>query len=112
MATQKEIVLCQEILGLSIEINMTSNYNVWVDFAGHVKSIEVRVTNGKWSDQVETPYLSGWGLSFDEDAHRVYLSTDYKLGHGESMDDVIDYKVEKLEKIKAALIALLNGESA
>ncbi len=104
MATEKEIMLCQEILGLSIAINMTSRHNVWVDFSGHVKSIEVRITDGKWENKTpDTPYLAGWGLSFDENDHRVYLSTDYELGYGESMEDVIAYKVEKLEKIKSGL---------
>lgn len=110
MATQKEIALCQEILGLAISINMTSRYNVWVDFAGHVKSIEVRVTDGKWSENDCPSYLAGWGLNFDENTHHVYLSTDYKLGRGESMEDVTAYKVEQLEKIKTGLIALLNVE--
>lgn len=102
MATQKEIQLCQEIIGAAIYLNALGKYSVFVDFSGHVKSIEVRIKPAPWVHDVKD--IEGWSVG---DKH-VYLSTGYKLNRGEDMQSVVDYKVEKLEEIKADLLALTD----
>jgi len=102
MATKKEIELCQEILGVAIQLNATRKYNVFVDFSGHVKWIEVRIQNAPYFESCAD--IDGWGTH----DRVVYLSTEYKLSYGEDMDDVIAYKVEKLQEIKDDLAKLLG----
>lgn len=105
MATQKEIQLCQEILGVAIQLNSTRKYNVFVDFSGHVKWIEVRLQNAPYLP--DSQCIEGWDCC---DRH-VYLSTEYKLDRGEDMNDVIAYKLEKLQELKDDLLKLLSEAS-
>lgn len=106
MATEAEIKLCQDIFGLGIAINMTSSYSAWVELHGHVDNIEVRISP-KWKREAGAYELPEWSVFSDH--NRVYLSTNYKLARGELMKDVIAYKVEKLEKLKASMIEFLKG---
>lgn len=109
MATEAEVNLCQDILALGIAINMTSNYSAWVELHGHVDGIEVRISP-KWKMGAGTEDLPEWSVFSDH--NNVKLSTNYKLARGELMKDVIAYKVEKLEKLKASMIEFLNKEVA
>lgn len=106
MATEAEIRLCQDILGLGIAINMTTGYSAYVELHGHVDGIEVRIAP-KWKMGAGAEDLPGWGVFGDQ--NNVKLSTGYKLSRGEVMRDVIAHKVEKLEKLKASMIEFLKG---
>lgn len=105
MATQKEIQLCQEILGVAIQLNATRKYNVWVDFSGHVNWLEVRIQNAPYFPNVEC--IEGW----DSCDRHVYLSNEYKPDAGEDMEAVIAYKLEKLQAVKDDLLKLLSEVS-
>ena len=105
MATQKEIQLCQEILGVAIQLNSTRKYNVFVDFSGHVKWIEVRIQRAPYFENC--PEIDGWSTH----DRVVYLSTEYKPDADEDMGAVIAYKVDKLQEIKDDLIKLLSEAS-
>lgn len=101
MASQEEVKLCQQILALAIKVNAQGKYSVWVDFSGHVHQLEVRVTT-HWD--LGNADIEGW-RSGDRG---VYLSTDQKPGWLESMQDVIDDKVEQLRALNADLSKFLS----
>lgn len=105
MASPKEIDLVCDIQRAAIQVNMQGKYHAWVDYSGHVQGFEVRVGNA--SDQSYADLLDGWNCH----DRNVYLSTGYELGYGEKMKDVIEYKVELLEKLKAELIGLLDVDA-
>lgn len=110
MATQKEIQLCQEMLGLAIKINMQGKYHVFASYSGHVHWFELRVLSAPHSSDGNP--IAGWGGACDPERETyVTLSTDYKLGFGEEMADVIEYKIERLEKLKADLLTLLDTDA-
>lgn len=99
MASKKEIYLIQKIMELSIKINMQSRYNVWCEFHGHVNSIDVLVT-GKY-DKGSEP-VDGW------DNVTIYLSTGVEPMWRETMERVIEEKVERLEGLRHGLSKFLS----
>lgn len=105
MASPKEIELVGEIQRAVVRVNMQGKYNIFCSYSGHVQLIEVHAYHTPWSP--ESLYVEGW----DHCEHNVYLSTGYVLGYGEKMPDVIEYKVELLEKLKADLIELLDVDA-
>lgn len=104
MATSKEIELVGEIQRIAIRVNMQRKYNVWSEFHGHVDAFEVRISP-PWTE--DSKILDGWNCG----DRNVYLSTDYRLGYGEKMKDVIADKVAQLEKLKADLLAFLQVDA-
>lgn len=104
MASPKEIELVGEIQRIAIRVNMQRKYSVWSEFHGHVDAFEVRITP-PWSANVKE--IDGWGCS----DRNVYLSTDYKLGYGEKIKNVIAGKVAQLEKLKADLLEFLDVDA-
>lgn len=110
MATQKEIELCQEILGLAIKINMQGKYHVFADFSGHVLWMEVRVYPVPAN---QNKPLKGWlgsGGMLDDESY-VKLSTGYQVAEGEALSDVIEHKVEQLKRLLSKLAALLDVDA-
>lgn len=110
MATQKEIQLCQEILSIGIQINMQGKYHVFVDFSGHVLWMEVRVYP---IPATQNKPLKGWlgsGGMLDDESY-VKLSTGYQVAEGEELSDVIEYKVERLERLLSKLGDLLDVDA-
>lgn len=103
MATKKEIELCQEILALAITVNSQGKYSVWVDYSGHVHSIEVCVSP-LWSEGVKD--LEGWACN----DRCIYLSTGYRPSSRERKDNAIHDITRQLGKIKADLAAMITGE--
>lgn len=104
MASGKEIELVAEIQRIAIRVNMQRKYSVWSEFHGHVDAFEVRISP-PWT--VDVKDLDGWGCS----DRNVYLSTDYELGYGEKMKDVIADKIQQLENLKADLLAFLDVDA-
>lgn len=104
MASEKEIQLVCEIQRIAIQVNMQGKYNTWAEYHGHVNSFDVRASL-PWHADVEP--LEGWGCH----EKNVYLSTGYELGYGEEMADVIEDKVERLEKLKADVLSLLDVDA-
>lgn len=43
MATQREIELCQEIMGLAIQVNIRGNHSIWVGYRGHINALNVQI---------------------------------------------------------------------
>lgn len=105
MASQKEITLCRQILELAIKVNAQGNYSVWADFSGHVNLLEVRVSENYDKGRAD---IAGWGCG----DRGVYLSTGYELGWGEKLEDVIAYKLEKLDELKRDLSRFLARKGA
>lgn len=111
MATEKEIQLVCDIQRIAIQINMQGKYHTFASYSGHVNWIEVRVLPAPFVG--DTQPIKGWhGVAVGaEDESYVQLSTGYKTLEGEILQDVIDYKVERLEKLKADLLKLLDVDS-
>lgn len=103
MASPKEIELVGEIQRLAIRINMQGKYHTFVHYSGHVQGIGV--------DVERAPYPSGSLDGWSCNDRNIYLSTNYQLGWGEKLKDVIAYKVELLEKLKADLGKLLDVDA-
>lgn len=111
MATEKEIELACDIQRIGIQINMQGKYHAFVNYIGHVNWLEVRVLPAPFVGDAQP--VKGWhGIALDaEDESYVTLSTGCKILDGEEIQDVIDYKVESLEKLKAGLLTLLEVDA-
>lgn len=105
MATEKEIQLACEIQRIAIQVNMQGKYHPFVSYSGHVQGLNVYMYKAPY--QQNDTMLKGWTTA----DHNVYLSTGYELGVGEEMKDVVEYKVEILEKIKSELLAFLDVDA-
>lgn len=105
MATPKEIDLVCDIQRICIQINMQGKYHTFLQYSGHVHGVSAYMYKAPYR-QNQT-MLEGWTTS----EHNVYLSTGYEVGVGEEIEDVIAYKVEKLEKLKAELLELLDVDA-
>lgn len=103
MASTKEIELVGEIQRLAIRINMQGKYHTFVNYSGHVQGIDVMVERAPYP----SGHLDGWACN----DRNIYLSTNYQLGWGEKMKDVIAHKVELLEELKTDLSALLDVDA-
>ena len=103
MASPKEIELVGEIQRLAIRINMQGKYHTFVNYSGHVQSIDVAVQLAPYPSDC----LDGWTCN----DHVVYLSTDYKPCSFESIKRVIADKVKQLEKLKSDLGELLDVDA-
>lgn len=103
MASGKEIELVVEIQRIAIRINMQGKYHTFVNYSGHVQSIEVMVERA--------PYPSGYLEGWECNERNIYLSTNYSLGWGEKMKDVISQKVELLARLKTDLLELLDVDA-
>lgn len=104
MASKEEIDLVCDIQRLAIEINMQGNVHMHVNYSGHVNDLSVYAFRAPYVSNDKL--LVGWGCC----DHCIYLSTDYKISAGELMEDVISYKVEQLEKLKAEMSEFLVDE--
>lgn len=107
MATEKEIQLACDIQRAAIQINMQGKYCTFVEYSGHVSWLSVRVIHAPYAQASE--YVKGLN-GFDSDSY-VQLSTGYKLDKGEDMQAVAEYKVERLETLKAELLTLLDVDA-
>lgn len=105
MATKKEIELCQDILGLAIQVTAQGKYNAWAEYHGHVNSFEVRITPPY---QKGIDYIEDWA-GFDK---HCYLSGKQELLYGETPEQSAARKVLTLESIKAELAKLIDQEVA
>jgi DNA-directed RNA polymerase subunit L len=103
MASTKEIELVGEIQRLAIRINMQGKYHTFVNYSGHVQSVDVAVQLAPYPSD----HLDGWACN----DHVIYLSTDYKLFSFENIKRVIADKIEQLEKLKSDLGKLLDVDA-
>lgn len=103
MASTKEIDLVCEIQRTAIQIAVQGKYLPFTGYSPHVAMFEVYIHHNPYGGE----YVEGWSVC---DRH-VYLSTGYKLSFGEEMQDVVDYKVEQLEKLKADLLEFLDVDA-
>lgn len=106
MATEREIELVCDIQRLSIQVNMQGKYHAFCEYYGHVNCIDVRLIHAPYGEKLGDS-VDGWH-SYDRN---VYLSTNYRLSEGEDMADVIEYKIELLEKLKSDLSGMLSTDS-
>lgn len=102
MASSKEIELAGEIQRTAIRVNIQGKYHAFVEFSGHTHAIYVYLKGAKTGANVD---------AFAEYDQHVYLSTDYRLSFGESMKNVIAYKVTQLEDLKANLMKFLDVDA-
>jgi len=83
-----------KITGLAYDVNSKTNHDVFVDFAGHVDSITVRVDLGGWNKDKDEDYK--WSAYFDK-------PEEWSDGEGtpdqfeKTARDVIHYLKELLE---------------
>lgn len=102
MASPKEIDLVCDIQRICVQINMQKNFHAFWNYSGHVAGLDVFMYKAPYSS--DAGFVDGWGVC----DRTIYLSTNYTLAYGEKIEDVIAFKVELLEKLKADLIALLG----
>jgi len=80
----KKMQLVLDIMQLGVEISQNTTTDVFVDYSGHVDSLDIRVFYSGWSDGRSPDYTKG-----------VYLNTKYR-----TEKDII----ETLEEIYAELV--------
>lgn len=80
----KKMQLVLDIMQLAVEISENTKTDVFVDYSGHVDSLDIGVFYGGWSEGRSADYTKG-----------VYLNTKYR-----TEDDII----EILEEIYAELV--------
>lgn len=105
MASLKEIDLVCDIQRACIQVNMQGKYHTFLHYSGHVQAVNVYLYNAPYSHN--DTMIDGWSTS----EHNVYLSTGYEACDGELIEDVIEYKVELLEQMKAEVLSLLNVDA-
>lgn len=102
MASPKEIDLVCDIQRACIQVNMQGKYHTFLQYSGHVQAVNVYLYNAPYHQN--DSMIDGWTTS----EHNVYLSTGYEACDGELIEDVIEYKVELLEKMKTEVLSLLD----
>lgn len=105
MASPKEIDLVCDIQRICIQVNMQGKYHAFLQYSGHVQLVNVYMYKAPYLQN--QAMLKGWTTS----EHNVYLSTGYEVGFGEEIEDVIAYKVDQLEKLKADLAKFLDVDA-
>jgi hypothetical protein len=79
----KKMQLVLDIMQLGVEISQNTTTDVFVEYAGHVDSLDIRVFYGGWSEDRSADYTKC-----------VYLNTKYRTE---------EYIIEILEEIYAEL---------
>lgn len=97
MATQREIELCQEIIGLAIQVNIQGTHTIWVGYRGHINALNV---------QISPPWTPDGPNGLDRYFH---LSGSGNIPSASLKMDPSDVVIA-LEKVKTELTELLTEE--
>jgi len=87
----KNYKLVMEIIGLAILVNENTDLCVFVDFSGHIKSIDVRIFPSKSEE-------------YTQNIHKIYSANSYYAEDSWMEQDQIS---SKLEEIKGVLSGYL-----
>lgn len=77
-----------KIMGLSLEVNDSNEYTVFINYAGHINSLEIYICSGKYSEE-NVNFLKENGI-FKE---RVYLDFPNALNG-------LNKIIEELERLR------------
>jgi len=60
-----------EILSLAIDVSHNTKHDVFVDYSGHVKSLQVRISEGGWREAQDTEELLSTYLKKNKSSRNV-----------------------------------------